>query len=148
MAKGQQGMMKHEFSEEMTKLIDAFGKKTTGPMLDAYFDQLQHCRFEDFQYAVTRILQDEAMWPKVPKILEYVGVRERQGRYDPNADSKTFSFHCSCGDRFSVIKDIHFAYNRMHDSIACDCGKSWAVPFMQSEMNRALALPQHYADLP
>jgi hypothetical protein len=141
-------MLRSEFASAFGTLTESFGKKTSDALASAYFEALQHCEIMDFEYAITRVLQDDPHFPKVPRILEFVMLRERQGRPLNIGDNKTFSFHCSCGDRFTVIKEVHLGFSQNGKVIPCDCGTQWSVEEMRMRMNDAIINGTFYADLP
>ena len=104
-------MDRAEFLTEI-KRLEVF-KKPTADLIDAYWDALGSYGAEEFRFAVTRILQNDDKFPKVPAIVAAMGQRRGVSTTD-----QFVHFRClSCGQDFAVIKrDLLRGYG----AVKCD----------------------------
>ena len=124
-------MLRSEFAVPFGILTESFGKKQSDHLAQAYFEALQYCDVRDFEYAVTRILQDDAHFPKVPRILEFIQMQERRSKNWNDVESQFFSFECrECGDRWAAFK-IHVVAGTVY---TCGCGKKFYGEPMREAM--------------
>ena len=113
--------------------LRTFKKEIHKELIDAYWKALRNVTEADFDYCITKILQDDKAFPKVPRFREILS-RIRNGAEQGyiRKVSAHESFHCrDCDEDFSVI----LATND-NSMVTCpgSCGRRWTVGELKTRM--------------
>jgi len=140
-----------EFEAQIHRL-HAFKKNIDMELIKAYWLALQYWSTADLEYCITRVLQDDTSFPKVPRLRQIL--RERNGRRDARSLQSvgpSFRFHCnSCASEFTVLltqfeSDKGFIWCSGYSKSICS--RSWKTSELRDEMMIAMEHDEEMASV-
>jgi len=121
----------------MSKLFAAQGREVRHETVDVYYKSLSKMTSDQWEHAVNRSVENDEMFPKIPKLWAYA----RELRKKVEGESLFFSFlHEKCDLPFGVrIEDL--TVGRYFDCAACDTYSKekvrWSGEFLKKKMEEA-----------
>lgn len=128
-------MKRSDFDVEILRL-HGLKKEIDPDMKEAYWMALKSVTLTEFNYCITKILQEDRLFPKIPRFERLLELR-RKGSSPMNINgSHLQSFHCTvCDVDFSVV----FGSNETR-IISCEgsgksnCGRTWTLGVLKTKL--------------
>lgn len=133
-SKGKQ-MERSDFEFQINRL-QCFKRKIDAELVQAYWETLRYVSEPDLRACVTKILQEDRLFPKMPRFKQLLDLIRRGGTLTQSNGPHSQSFHCTiCDADFTVV----FGTNDKR-VIPCEghgksnCGRKWSVTELKTRL--------------